>query len=76
MLVLLVSLPHLEHGITLSWPNAFAAQLSSENSTLFNNHQLHFTPLEMDMVGKCSVPSLIEVKRTTPVTIATSTYLT
>ncbi|XP_063883639.1 uncharacterized protein LOC135112775 [Scylla paramamosain] len=53
IMILLISLSSFEFGLVLSWPNAFSTQLSSDNSTLLN-HQLHFTPWEMDMVGSLS----------------------
>ena len=55
VLILVVSLVSLEIGITIAWPNVLAARLTTDNSTIFN-HQLHITPVGMDMVGESLHP--------------------
>lgn len=49
-MILVASVARLEFGFALGFPNALATGLSTDNSTIFN-HQLHFTPIEMDLVG-------------------------
>ena len=58
MMILVASVAYLEFGFALSWPNALAARLPYDNSTIFG-HELHFTSVEMDLVGESSPPPRI-----------------
>lgn len=53
-MILVASVARLEFGFALGFPNALAARLSIDNSTIFTN-QLHLTPIEMDLVGESSL---------------------
>lgn len=51
VLVFVASVGLFLNGMTFSWPNAFASDLHSDNTTLFTS-QLTLNDWEMDMTGK------------------------